>query len=93
MPAYFYMPRLESRKLYPGATSNLERRWQEHAQGRGCRTAKMDPPVSLAYCEEYRTFQEARRREAQVKRWSAAKQEALVSDSLETLRRLSKSND
>jgi predicted GIY-YIG superfamily endonuclease len=76
--------------LYPGATTDLHRRYQEHVEGKACRTTRLDPPVALAYAEEHPTFAAARRREAQVKRWSRAKKEALASDDLKKLKRLAK---
>jgi len=47
--------------------------------------------MELLHFEEYDTFVEARHREAQIKRWSRAKKEALVTGDLEKLRALSKS--
>jgi len=76
--AWFYLLRLKSGILYPGSTTNLSRRWQEHLSGIACRTTRLDPPVSLAYSEPHPTFSAARRREAQVKRWTRAKKEALA---------------
>ena len=93
MPAWFYMLRLESGRLYPGATTNLHQRWRDHLEGKGGRTTAIDPPVSLAYQESFATFTEARNREAQVKRWSAAKKEALARGDRETLRRLAASRE
>ncbi len=91
MPAWFYILRLQSGSLYPGATADLEQRYEEHSTKRGCRTTTIDPPSALVYSEEYETFGEARRRESQVKRWSRAKKEALVAGDLDTLRNLAKS--
>jgi len=47
--------------------------------------------VSLVYTEEFQTFSEARRREAQIKQWSRSKKEALVSGDLDKLKELAKS--
>jgi putative endonuclease len=88
---WFYMLRLRSGALYPGATKNLEERYKAPVAGKACRTTKFDPPVGLVYSEELDTFSEARKREAQIKRWSRPKKEALVSGDLYTLRELSKS--
>ena len=90
MPAWFYMLRLKSGILYPGATTNIKKRYQEHIAGRACRTTRIDTPVEVTYVEEYVTFVEARRREAQVKRWSRAKKEALAAGDLECLKRLAR---
>jgi predicted GIY-YIG superfamily endonuclease len=51
MPAWFYMLRLRSGLLYPGATTDLDRRWQEHLDGAACRTTRLDPPVELVHPE------------------------------------------
>ena len=91
MPASFYILRLKSGNLYVGSTADLKKRYEQHCCGRACRTTTLDPPVALVYSEEYETFGEARRREAQVKRWSRAKKEALVLGDLPSLRNLSKS--
>ena len=73
MPAWFYILRLKSGALYPGATSDLEQRWHDHVTGAACRTTKIDPPTALVYHEQFETFAQARRREAQIKRWSGKK--------------------
>lgn len=91
MPGSFYILRLKSGQLYIGSTADLDRRFEEHVTGRACRTTKLDPPLKLVYSESFPTFSEARRRETQVKRWSRAKKEALVSGELGKLRQLSKS--
>ena len=91
MSASFYILRLQSGNLYIGATKNLEKRYEEHNTGAAGRTTSLDPPVSLAYSEELETFSKARQREAQIKRWTRAKKEALVAGDKEKLRALSKS--
>ena len=90
MPGYFYLLRLKSGKLYPGATTDLSRRWNEHVMGTACRTTKHDPPAAMVYSEECATFAEARRREAQVKHWTRAKKEALVAGNTSLLHDLAK---
>jgi len=89
MPAWLYILRLKSGQLYAGSTIDLDRRIGEHYSGHACRTTKLDPPIAVAYTEELKTFVEARRREAQIKRWSRAKKEALIAGNLDELRRLS----
>jgi putative endonuclease len=91
MPAWFYILRLRSGTLYPGATKNLEERYKAHIAGKACRTTKLDPPLKLVYSESVPTFSDARKREAQIKRWSRAKKEALVAGDLVGLRNLSRS--
>ena len=90
MPAWFYILRLRSGGLYTGASTDLDRRWQEHVAGTVSRTTRLDPPVEVAYSEEYPTFSDARRREAQVKKWSRAKKQALVAGNISLLHDLAR---
>jgi predicted GIY-YIG superfamily endonuclease len=92
MTAWFYILRLQSSSLYIGATKDLKKRYAEHSTGSASRTTSLDSPVSLVYSEEHGSFSEARKREAQVKRWSRAKKEALVAGDIDKLRALSKSH-
>ena len=93
MSAWFYILRLLSGALYPGATKNLEERYKAHTAGQGGRTTKLDPPLKLVYSESFPTFSEARKREAQIKRWTRAKKEALVAGNMFELPNLSKSRN
>jgi len=92
MTAWFYILRLQSGSLYIGATKNLGKRYTEHRASSAGRTTSLDAPVSLVYSEEHESFSKARQREAQVKRWSRAKKEALVAGDKDKLRALSKSH-
>jgi predicted GIY-YIG superfamily endonuclease len=73
-----------------GATTNLAQRIADHVAGTACRTTALDPPVRLVHWESCTDFPAARHREAQVKRWTAAKKEALVARDLARLRLLSR---
>lgn len=88
-----YILRLRSGQLYVGSTTDLRQRLVDHSSGRACRTTTLDPPVALLRLEAFDTFAQARRREAQLKRWSRAKKEALVRGDLASLSRLSRSRD
>jgi len=74
--------------MYTGVTRYLPSRLEAHFQGRGCRTTNLDPPVKLVHSEEFATLGEARKRENQIKRWSRAKKEALISGDLALLHAL-----
>jgi putative endonuclease len=93
MAAAVYFLRLRSGALYIGSTTDLEQRLADHASGHGGRTTRIDPPDSLLLRETYPTFSAARHREAQLKRWSRAKKEALVRRDATTLRALSRSHE
>ena len=92
MSAWFYILRLQSGSLYIGATTNLERRYEEHCTGSAGRTTRLDTPASIVYSEKHESFSNARQREAQIKRWSRAKKEALVPGDKKRFRALSKSH-
>jgi putative endonuclease len=85
-----YILRTASGGLYVGSTTDLKRRLSQHARGRTCQTTANDGPVTIVYREAFETFVLARRREAQIKRWTRGKKEALISGDFERLRYLSK---
>jgi putative endonuclease len=91
LTAWVYILRLKSGALYIGATKDLDQRYKDHLSGKACRTTKIDTPIKLVYSETFNSFPEARKREAQLKRWSHAKKEALISGNLDKLKELSKS--
>ena len=91
--ASLYILRLKSGNLYIGATNDLKQRYKDHLKGQACRTTKLDSSVKVIYSESFPTFSDARKREAQIKRWSRAKKEALVAGDKAKLQILSKSRN
>ena len=85
----FYILRLQSGRLYCGTTEDLDARWREHLAGK-CRTTRTDAPTALLYSEFYPDRKAARLREAQVKRWTRAKKEALIAGDMQCLHELAK---
>lgn len=66
-----YIIESESGKLYTGITTDLTRRFGEHARGRpGARFFRISPPSHVVYTETCATRKEAARREAAIKRLS-----------------------
>jgi putative endonuclease len=90
MPAWIYILSLKSGQLYIGSTTDLGQRYKDHCSGKACQTTCKDPPVSIVYQESYKDFSTARKREAQIKRWTNDKKEALVSGDRIKLKELSK---
>ena len=87
---YLYILRTSSNALYIGQTNNLGRRLTEH-QNKSSKSAKYVryfESVKLVYSEEYSTRSEAMKREAQLKKWTKAKKEALISGNLDLLKKL-----
>ncbi len=79
-----YILRTSSNTLYVGQTNNLNRRLKEH-NSKSSKSAKYVRSFSsfeLVYSENYETRKEAMQREYQLKSWSRAKKEALVSGNI-----------
>jgi putative endonuclease len=88
-----YFLRLRSGLIYIGASADLEQRLDDHSSAQACRTTELDPALSLLRIEVFATFAEARKREAQLKRWSRQKKEALICCDIASLRALSRSRE
>ncbi len=84
-PYYFYLARCSDKSLYSGTTVNLKARERRHNAGRGARYTAARGPIKIVHHEEFETLREARRREAEVKRWPNADKEKLVTKGQETL--------
>ncbi len=92
MKDYFvYIVRCSDNSYYTGFTSNLEQRIAEHNNGKynGYTTTRL--PVILVYSNRFGDVNEAIRAEKQIKGWSRAKKEALITGDFEKLKELSKS--
>ena len=91
--SFVYILKLHSRAFYVGCSNDADTRFIEHADGTACRTTAIDPPVSVLFVEIHPNFVLARRREAQIKKWSRAKKAALIAGDLLRLKSLSRSRD
>ena len=65
---------------YIGQTNNLEKRIKEHKNktSKSAKYIRYFPSFELVYHEKYPTRKKAMRREAQLKKWSRTKKEALL---------------
>jgi len=75
---FCYLVRCADGSLYVGIATDLEERLREHNAGEGARYTARRKPVELVWSEHNTSRAAARSREAQIKRWSRAKKEALV---------------
>lgn len=78
MKYYVYLARCSDKSLYTGSCANLIKREKRHNLGEGAAYTRTRRPVAIIYSEIYDTLVEARRREAQIKRWTRVKKENLV---------------
>lgn len=71
MPHFVYILECNDKSLYTGYTNNLEKRVKQHNEAKcGAHYTKIRRPVILKYWEEYKTFNEARKRENEIKKLS-----------------------
>jgi tRNA/rRNA methyltransferase len=76
-PFIVYILRCSDQSYYVGHTDNLDQRVAQHASGISGYTATRQP-VQLVWFEEFPTRDEAKIVEAQIKKWSRRKKEALI---------------
>jgi len=75
---FVYILECSDLTLYIGSTNNLEKRLKEHNERKsGAHYTKIRRPVVLRYKEELSGLSEARKREAEIKKWSREKKLAL----------------
>ncbi len=80
-----YILRCADGTLYVGFTDDLDQRVARHNAGRGAAYTAARVPVRLVYSESFDNSDAARAREAQLKRWSCVKKEALVAGDFATV--------
>jgi len=87
---YMYILKCFDDTYYTGSTKFLERRVEEHNDGKGANYTKKKLPVKLIYFEEYDRIDFAFNREKQVQGWSRKKKEALMNGESNLLPKLAK---
>jgi len=76
---FVYMIRTSEGQLYTGITTDIQRRWQQHASGKGgARYFRGRKPESLCLLEEHPDRSSASKREAEIKKYTKAFKESLV---------------
>ena len=75
---YVYIIECEDNTFYTGVTWKPDLRWTQHLSGLGSRYTQQHKPKRLAYLEEYDDFDQARRREQQIKGWRQEKKRKLI---------------
>ena len=75
---YLYVLRCGDGTFYTGITTDVERRLEEHRQGRGAKYTRGRGPLELAYQEKCGTHSEALKREYAVKQLPRDEKERLI---------------
>jgi len=68
--------------FYTGSTNDVEKRFNDHVNGRGAKYTKSHKPVKIIYTEEFETKSEALKREAEIKRLSKTLKTALIKQNI-----------
>ena len=77
---YTYILRCKDNTLYTGWTNNLEKRIEAHNAGKGAKYTKARLPVELVYYEQFKTKEEAMKREYAIKHMTRKMKELLIGD-------------
>lgn len=75
---YFYLARCSDGSLYSGITVDLEKRMEVHNEGKGARYTRSRRPVVMVYSERLPDQSSALKREAEVRKWTRTRKEALI---------------
>ncbi len=78
---FAYIVECSDGTYYTGWTNDLEKRIKAHNSGQGGKYTHVRFPVTLVYCEEFATKQEAQRREFAIKKLSRQKKIELINAS------------
>ena len=79
MSWYVYIAKAKTGRYYTGITTDTLKRIEKHNKGKGSRFAQQQGPFRLVYeSEVFLNKAEARKREAQIKRWNKGKKEKLI---------------
>lgn len=80
-PWFVYLIESSDGRLYTGITTDVERRFREHqgllGKNKGAKFFRGRRPLDVVYTESYGSRSEASRREAEIKKMSAAAKQAL----------------
>lgn len=82
---YVYILKCSDESLYTGWTTDLKKRFKEHAQGKGAKYTRSRRPLELVYQEELSTSTKARQREAVIKKLSRREKLLLIQRQRELL--------
>ncbi|OHA85445.1 MAG: endonuclease [Candidatus Yonathbacteria bacterium RIFOXYC1_FULL_52_10] len=75
-----YLLEMSDGTLYTGITTDVERRFKEHRDGKGGHYTRSRKAVRILYTEECKDRSTALKREAEIKSWPREKKVALFAD-------------
>ena len=75
---FVYMLRCKGGSLYTGVTTDLDRRVAEHRSGKGVKYTRAHLPVELVWSESVSSESDAKKREAEIKKFRKSEKEELI---------------
>ena len=78
MSFWVYILRCADGSYYTGHTEDLDARMSQHHAGKMGGYTVLRRPVTLVFCEDFPTREEALQSERQIKGWSRRKKEAMM---------------
>jgi putative endonuclease len=78
-PWYTYMLRCGDGSLYIGISNNLDERIKKHNAGKGAAYTRSHLPVELVWKKKASSATVARKREAEMKKWTRAEKLKILS--------------
>ena len=82
---YVYIIECLDGTYYTGRTWKVDLRYEQHLSGLGGKYTKEHGVKALVYYEEHNNFEDAKKRELQIKDWSQAKKRRLLIDKFELM--------
>ena len=84
---YVYILECSDKTLYTGWTNNVEKRIQEHNNGKaGAKYTRSRRPVKMVFVEEHSTLPDALKRETQIKKLSRDQKLRIINTASHPLR-------
>ena len=75
---YLYVLQCKDKSLYTGITTDVRRRFEEHARKIGGHYTRSHKPEKIVYTETLPTRSAALKREAEIKKWRREKKLAFL---------------
>ena len=79
MPHFVYIVRCKDGSLYTGYAKDPAARLERHNSGKGAKYTAGRRPVTLVFTQKFRSLSRALKREHELKQWTRAEKEALLS--------------
>ena len=75
---FVYILKCKDGSLYTGITTNVERRFKEHKEGKGGAYTRAKKAIKILYTEKIKNRSKASKREAEIKKLRRAEKYALI---------------